>query len=234
MTDEKLFSSGDQTTDTGEVVDTTTQPQLVLPDNVKELIGPGKKYSDVATALAALGHSQDHIQRIEAENRQFREQAAQAVDTNKMYETLQEILKKERDTHGSAPLDVASIEALLDRKLSERERVQAEASNADLVRSELVKKYATKEKAQEIFDAREKELGTDLTKLAKTSPRAALLLLGITGESHQTPAPSRGSVNSEALKRTPDGVERPRKSVLAGSTTKDLLEAWKAAAPKTS
>lgn len=230
MSNENLFDEGTTNTNIEQTATTT----IAIPDNVKDMIGDGKKYSSVEKALEALGHSQAHIAKIEQENAQLRDKAGQAVDSQELYKTVQELLEKERETHGSAPLDVASLEALLDRKLTDRETQKIEKDNASTVKDALVKKYQTKEKAQEVFDARAKELGIDLTKMAKTSPRAALELLGIKSDSSPTPGVTRGGVNTEALKHTQEAAPVQHKSVMGGHTTNQLLDAWRAAAPKTS
>src|SRR4249919_2339226 len=140
MSNENLFDDVTQTS--GEI---EQQPGAdLLPDNVKDLIGPDKKYKTVAKALEALGHSQEHIARIEEDNRLLREKAEKVVDSNTLYETVQELLKKDRETHGSASLDVASVEALLDRKLTQRETRQMQDGNAQNVKDALVKKYGSK------------------------------------------------------------------------------------------
>jgi hypothetical protein len=228
MIDENLFDeSGATSQNDGQ----SLTPTITIPDNVKELIGEGKKYSTVELALAALGPSQTHIQKIEEENRQLREKAAQAVDSSKLYETVQELLKKERTTSDSAPLDVGSVEALLDRKLTERENRIVQDNNATSVKAALIKKYGSKEKAQEYFTQRSEELGVNLTSMSKTSPRAALELLGIKGDSTPTTtASSRGSMNTEAFK--PTEGSKTVKTVMSGASTKQIMAAWEAFKPK--
>lgn len=228
MSDENLFS--------GEVTPTPEdKPNTInLPDNVKDLIGEGKKYSTVEKALEALGHSQAHISKIETENAQLRTVAEKAVDTEKLYETVQELLKaQEGKTPNAAPVDASSIESLLDRKLTEREQRNLENANADTVKQALVTKFGDKETAQKMFDEKAKELGIGvgfLTDLAKKSPKAVLEYFGV--KNAGSPAPTRTTVNSEQL--STQHREEPRKTVMGGASSAELLAAWKAAAPKTS
>lgn len=227
MTEENLF--GDPATP--EVPDNAGATTPTLPDSVKELVGPGKKYASVDVALEALGHSQAHIARLEAEAKELREKADAAKSNDEVYATVQELLKAERSTNAAGTLDEAAISGLLDRKLTERETKLVQDSNANAVREALVKKYGTKEKAQEVFDSKAKEYGVGvgfLSDLAKKSPKAALDLFGIkVGESTPLAPASRGSVNTETLQ--PNGTAVPGKKIMGGATTQDILAAWRRA-----
>ncbi len=233
MTDETLFNDGGTTPPANEQA---SAPTIALPDNVKDLVGPGKKYATVEKALEALGHSQTHIATLQEEARVLREKAEAAVSNDEVYATVQELLKAERATHPAATLDEAAIASLLDRKLTERETVQIQAHNADTVREALVKKFGTKEKAQEVFDAKAKEYGVGvgfLTDLAKKSPKAALDLFGIKNESAPMAPAVRGSVNTEQLSQTASTPQPKR--IMGGASSADIMAAWRAAAtPKSS
>ena len=76
MADEILFA-GELTPDPANAAPTTVS----IPDNVKDLIGEGKKYATLEKALEALGHSQAHIAKIEADNAELRAKAEKAVDS---------------------------------------------------------------------------------------------------------------------------------------------------------
>lgn len=229
MSEENLFDGSDD-----QQSDEQNSPlEVVIPDSVKDLVGPGKKYPDLVKALEALPHAQSHIQRLEEENKQFRERGSQGVDMDQLYATVQELLEKERKTHGSAPLDSGSIESLLDRKLEEKEAKKVADANASSVREALVKKYGDKQKAQEIWDAKAKELGVSgsfLTDVAKKSSAAALQLFGLESGFVPTTQATRGTLSSEALKQT----EQPpqRKTVMAGATAQEVYDLWKSLKPK--
>jgi hypothetical protein len=230
MSNETLFADGSTPPEENKNAPATPS----IPDNVKDLIGEGKKYATVEMALEALGHAQSHIQKIETENSQLRDVATKAVDSETVYATVKELLKQERQTNAPA-VDVASIESLLDRKLTERETRLVETANADKVRDALVAKFGDKEKAQEMFDAKAKELGVGkefLTSLAKKSPKAALELLGIKEGSTQSPNATHGTMRTEQLRtNVADGAP---KTVMSGATSAEMIAAWRASAPKTS
>ena len=227
MADEILFA-GELTPDPANAAPTTVS----IPDNVKDLIGEGKKYATLEKALEALGHSQAHIAKIEADNAELRAKADKAVDSETLYATVQEVLKNSRPTSGDS-LDAAALEGLLDRKLTEREQKKLETSNAVQVEQALIGKFGDKDKAKQVFEDKAKELGIGvefLTSLAKKSPKAVLELFGT--KAAPTPGSTRTTVNSEQL--STQHRDPPRKSVMGGATSAELLEAWRAAAPKTS
>lgn len=228
MTDENLFSDdGSTKTDKGD-----TPPVLNIPDNLKELIGPGKKYATVEKALEALPHAQSHIATLESEAAQLRKQVEQGLDANKVYETVQELLKAQRETPGSAPLDEAAIANLLDRKLTERESQLVAANNLKSVQDAMREKYGDEDKANEVFKTRATELGVGvdfLKDLAKKSPKAAKEMLGLNTKAQGTPARLSSSVNTDALAHTKSTKAPP--SVMGNATTGNMITAWRAAAP---
>lgn len=223
MTDATIFDDQPATPPANEVTPPVA-PTIVLPDSVKELVGPGKKYTSVEKALEALAHSQNHIATLEADNRTLREKAESAVTVDTVYETVQELLKKERSTSGSAPLDEAALGSVLDRKLTEREANAKRAGNVESVKSALTGKFG--EKASEVFRAKAEELGLSvqtLNELAATSPKAALEYFGV----KPTGVPSRPSstVNTEALASRPSDPPKI-KTVMGGATTKEVVATW--------
>lgn len=226
MSEQNLFD-GETTPDPANTAPTT----LSIPDNVKDLIGEGKKYASVEKALEALGHSQTHIARIEADNAELRAKAEKAVDSEKLYETVQELLKGSRQTNGEV-LDAAALEGLLDRKLTEREQRTVENSNAASVKQALITKFGDAETAQKMFDEKAKELGIGvgfLTDLAKKSPKAVLEYFG--AKAAPSASPTRTTVNSEQL--STQKRDDPPKSVMGGATNDQLMAAWRAAKPQT-
>lgn len=220
MSDENLFN----TTQTNDGVD--PQPQApVLPDNVKDLVGPGKKYATVEKALEALGHAQDHIARIEAENADIRARAESALSVEQVHETVQELLKKERETRAPVSVDEAALSGVLDRALTQREAAKIAKDNANAVVGALSGKFG--EKAQEQYELKAKELGlsvADLNELSKKSPKAVLGYFGIADKAPAV-AKSHGSLNTAALNTGAQLPEKP-KSPMSGGTTKDVQAMW--------
>lgn len=216
MSDENLFDNKDP------VVNPPQAP--VLPDHLKELIGEGKKYASVEKALEALPHAQSHIQKIEDENRKYREELQNAKAAEEAYKKLMEDLDKP-PVHTPpvvAGLDEASVATLLDRKLAERENQQRQAENVKRVLDGMKEKYG--DKAQEVYEAKAKELGVGtgfLNDIVKHSPKAAEELFGIKPKDKAAP-PSSGSVNTAVLNNRPRD-DKPVRGPLSGG---NLMDAW--------
>ena len=227
MTDSTLFDSEDHQNEGG------APETLVVPDLVKDLIGPGKKYADVTKALEALGHSQAHIAKLEEEARKRREEEGDAISREELLKTVQEMLDAERATHGAAPqVDEAVITGLLDRKLTEREQAIVAKANRDTVKKALVEKYG--EKAKEHYESRAKELGVGtkfLDDLIAHSPNAAYELLKLEPPKRNAGTATTGSVNSAAL-QTQVPPSRPAKSVMRGAPMTDVLAEWRRHDPR--
>lgn len=221
MSDENIF--GNEPPTNGEVV--PQPPAVVLPDSAKELVGPGKKYATVEKALEALVHSQEHIARIEAENAEARARADSALSVEQVHETVQELLKKERETRVSGTVDEAALSGVLDRALTQREAARVAKENTSAVVGALSGKFG--EKAQEQYEQKAKELGLsvqDLNELAKKSPKAVLAHFGI-AEKASSVSRTHGSINTTALSNVKQVPEKP-KSPMSGGTHKDVMNMW--------
>lgn len=219
MSDEKTIFSGDDQP-TGE----EKAPAITLPDNVKDLIGPGKKYATLEKALESLAPAQNHISTLEAELKAMREAAEKAVSLDQVYSTVQELLAEERKTHGTSTLDVSAVSGLLDRKLTEREQQQEAARNVSAVKKVLVDKFG--EKAEEVYKTKAAELGLGidfLNSAAAKSPQATLKLLGLDSAASGGVHSSKGSINTSAL-RNQETKDQPRKPIMYGASMEDILK----------
>lgn len=231
MSDETLFGGGETTPPA--TTEQTPAPTISIPDNVKDMIGEGKKYATVEKALEALGHSQEFIAQLKEETATLRTRVEQAVTNDQVYQTVQDLLKQDRSTNGVATLDEAAVATILERQLTAREQKAIADSNTQSVRDALVSAFHTPEKAEEVFQTRAKELGMTtaaLKAMAATTPKAALELLGVKPAAKPAPAHSRGTVNTEALATVPGQPQKP-KSVMGGATTNEIMDAWRKAKP---
>lgn len=223
MTDSTIFTEG-QTPADGEA----PTPPVAIPDTVKELIGEGKKYATVEKALEALGHSQAHIAKIEKENADLRGQAG-GVSQEQLLQTVQELLAAERATHGAATasVDEAALASLLDRKLQERQAAEEAQRNVATVKKALQDKYG--EKAEEHYKATAEALGVGpkfLNDLVAKSPAAASKLLGLEPGKPSAGSVTKGTVNTAALSNQVV-TQPPKKSVMRGASTADMIEEWR-------
>lgn len=231
MTDDNsIFNQNDNNDDNKP--DDNAPPQPQVPAAVAELVGPGKKYATVEKALEALAHAQNHIQTIESENGQLRSKVDGVVSKEELYNTVQELLKAERQTATPATVDEAAIAAMLDRRLTERELQATAKHNTEVVKKAMVDKFA--DKADEIYKARAQELGLSLGELNAMigkSPVAALKLLGLDEVKRGTPATTRGTLNTESFNAN-HNEPKPLPTVMGGATTSQMLDKWRESARK--
>jgi len=225
MTD-SIFDEGNSTP---PIVEPPKPP--VVPDHLKELIGDGKKYASVEKALESLPHKEGHISKIEQENAELRQKVAEAIAIEEVYKKLTESSSRSAEvTPPVAGLDEASVAALLERKLADREALALANSNTQRVKDALIAKYG--DKAQEVYETKAKELGVGvqfLNEVVKKSPKAAEELFGIKGKEASVGS-TTPSINTAALNNN-----RPPQANTAkvkGATTEDLVSAWRAAKPE--
>lgn len=186
------------------------------------------KYNDVYTALEALKHSQEYIKTLQEENKQYKETTKQA-DT--MEEALRKLTanKEQNDSTKSPELDVDKVRGMTLETLKQYEAEKAAAANENAVSQELVKKFGDVEKAKEAYNRKAEELGVDadtLRSLARRSPKAVLSYFNVQANSFDKNV--QGSVNTSALKGSQNASE-PRKNIMYGSKSGDVVNAWKAA-----
>ncbi|HEY6020231.1 MAG TPA: hypothetical protein VIY48_10105 [Candidatus Paceibacterota bacterium] len=228
MTDETIFGTDDQKSE-------GTAGAVTLPDSVKDLIGPGKKYATVEKALESITHAQSHIAQLEAEARTLREKATGAVSQEELLRTVQELLAEERKavtaadkTHVTSSLDENVLDDVLERKLADRERRRQEDANVTAVKAAMQEKYG--EKAEEMYKAKATELGVGISFLndvVAKSPEAASRLLGLEPKKQDSGvAHTRGSVNTSALHNR-EQAPPEHKSIMLGARTSDIVNEWR-------
>lgn len=203
----------------------TPEIEEQVPEVVTELVGSDKKYKSVEDALKSIPHAQSHIQKLEEEAAQLREELAKRKSTEELLDELKTTGLPEKTP--PATFDSESLVKAVEGVLSQRE-IQAKAKqNVESVIAAFNTQYG--EKGPEMYKKVAEESGlhlASLNNLAANSPAAVLKLAGITQVS-QTPGKTTSSVNTEAFKPQPTSSNIRVKPV--GASTKDLVAAWKAA-----
>jgi hypothetical protein len=199
MTDENLFK------------DTQTQeqpaaPVITIPEEVADLVGEGKKYKDVASALKALKAAQEHISTLESENSKFRTSndftaEAKAIADREL-ETLKEefrtMLKATSEKRDNATPNVkdpntqdrmsaqqtldanVDIDSIVERALNQRAIAQQADVNKKDVIDTLMQKYG--KEASSTFYSVGSAWGytsEQMNKLAETNPKAVFKMFDI-------------------------------------------------------
>jgi hypothetical protein len=228
MTDTTLFAETTATTDT------TAAPQapaaLLLPEEVVNLVGAGKKYATPEDALKSIPHAQAHIAKLEQEMQALREKEAKARSLDEVYEALVSRPNSAADTPpAQGVVDESLIDRVLDKKLEQRNIEQARTANKDAVKAALVDKFG--DKANEQFQNKAKELGVSesfLTSVIAQSANAGLELFGLAKKENPAPSASpQGSINTQALPNTAQA--KTTKSVMAGASMNEMVEAMRQA-----
>ena len=193
---DNIFSGTDkepQKQPEGEVTDTqqATEPQL-------SLVGEGKKYKSVEDLDKAYLNAENHIQKIERENAELREKIAASKGVEEVLAALGQSGDRERDAETQQPvIDPQAIQSLVEKTIEQRESLGRQRQNAIEVVTKLQEVYG--DKAEEVFNAKQTELGTDLNALAMSSPKAALALLVPQQQEPVRMASDTSTVNSESL-----------------------------------
>ena len=203
----------------------TPETEEQVPEAVSELVGVDKKYRSVEDALKSIPHAQSHIQKLEEEAAQLREELTKRRTTEELLDELKATGLPEKTTQAS--IDSESLVKAVEGVLSQREEQKRSQQNIESVVSVFNTQFG--EKGPEMYKKVAEESGLPLAalnNLAARSPAAVLKLAGITQVS-QAPGKTTSSVNTEAFKPVPSTSNIRVKPV--GSSTKDLVAAWKAA-----
>lgn len=229
---EVFESTNPQTPEVSTVVAPTANdpskaaPSLTLPKELEGLVGQGKKYATLEEALKSIPHSQEHIARIEAENKQFREKSAEALSLEEVYKYVQEQLASERPS--AVTLDPAAVAAQVETILNKRAIEETRNANIAAFRTAVQEVYA--DKSAEMYHKAAADHGmsvAQLDQLVATSPEAAKTLLGITKRKPADKPANPSVYTSETLQRRE--TQEVRKPVMFGATEKDVLTAWRRA-----
>lgn len=118
------------------------------------LVGDGRKYKDTEALVKGHLHADDHIARLEEENRQLREKATQSATVDEVLKRLTETKQAAgttTDATAGAQPTAAEIAELVKKSLTAD---QAEATKlANRLRSEAAMKELFGDKAKDVFNA---------------------------------------------------------------------------------
>lgn len=204
--------------------------QFQIPEVVQDLVGEGKKYATPEAALQSIPHAQHHIEQLEQEMANLREDLSKRKTVD---EVLQEINKTPAETEAQPQLTQEQLDALIDNRLTVKQQLEQTKSNMDTVKETFLDHFGDSNKSFEAYTGKAAELGMSveqLNQLAATSPKAVFEMFGLENKTKSTVTKIDTNINSEAVVNT-NVQAQPVKSVMGGSTVKDDIAAWKAAAP---
>ena len=152
------------------------------------------KYKSLEDAAKGWQNAQEHIKKLEEENRTFRSELDKRLSAEKVLEEI-----KATTNHGEKPSQDVSTDAimdLVDKRLTERTVQETMQANQKAVKKALEDKYGAK--AGEVFKSTVEKLGLNaetVTQLAGQSPQAVLAMFGT--QTGNVPSKTESSVRTE-------------------------------------
>lgn len=193
-----------------------------------------QKYRSVEEALVGLSHAQSYIPEVKNELRTAQAQLAelqkQAEKVNTLEQTILELTQrgKEKETPTSS-ISEESIAGIVASQMQALKQQDVATSNAQTVRNAIIKQFG--EKAADVFNAKAAELGMtpeDLTQIAVKSPKAALAMIGVSGDN----APKQFKTSPAGTQVRSDGTPGRAQSLIGnkdafklrlGATSSDVM-----------
>lgn len=211
--------------------DTQAKP-FEIPTEAQDLVGEGKKYSSAEEALKSVPHAQNHIQTLESELAELKAELTKRKTTQELLDEIKSGVKPAENTTQEVGLNQDTVMELVNNTLKQNEQKKLAQANASQVASKFSEKYGSN--AEAVYNSLAKDLNltpTKLNELAATSPNLVLKLADLEPSVQNSVARPSGSVNTEAL-----AANKPKAEVSAkvprGASTKDLVNAWRAAGEK--
>lgn len=217
----------------GESTTTNTNTNNLLDDSLKEIVGEGKKYKSVEDALKSVPHAQKHISDLENELKVLKETLSKSKTAEELVNSIKADRALETTKDTKQDIDLSNIEALVENKLKVLEEKKIQDNNVNKVINVFKENFG--DKANDIYIKIAKDSGLDintLNQLSAKSPDAVLKLAGLTGKSNETLDKISKGLNSEGLININKNKAEPKKSVMYGATSSDLLNAWNLSKPK--
>lgn len=228
MSDENIF---DSTTQANQQSDATQPQSFTIPTEAVDFIGSGKKYQTPEEALKSVPHAQKHIQTLESELQTLKEELTRRKTAEELLDEMKSGISKE-NTPQAVEIDPDKIAQLVNQTLTIKERQKEAQQNTQSVANKFTEQFG--DKAEEVYNTIAKEAGltvAQLNSLAASSPSAVLKLAGLTKTVSTVPGKTTSSVNTQAFSNNNKPTELSAK-VPKGATTRDLVNAWKAAGEK--
>jgi len=219
------------TTQEAQQQDTQTKP-FEIPTEAQDLVGEGKKYSSAEEALRSVPHAQNHIQTLESELAELKDELSKRKTTQELLDEIKSGVQPAANTTQETGLNQDNIMELVNQTLKQNEQKKTAQANASQVASKFSEKYGSN--AESVYNSLAKDLNLTpqkLNELAATSPNLVLRLADLEPNVKTNVSKSSGSVNTEALAQNKTQPELSAR-VPKGAKTSDLVNAWRAAGEK--
>lgn len=209
-----------------------TPPSPVVPTELQELVGQGKKYATLDDAIKSVPHAQTHIARLEQEAAQLREELQKRKAAEDLLADIKAGITQQGETTPKVDLSQETVSNIVKNVLKQEQESNIQAQNAKSVMTAFETAFGDKQKAEQeyIKIAEKNNLPVQmLNQLAMTSPEAVLNLAGL----KKTTQPV-GKVSSDVntINFNTTEPEMPSAKLKPGATTKDMVAALEAARQK--
>ena len=156
MSEENTTETVDSSTNEDQQKDSPKQ-EFSIPTEAAEFVGQGKKYQSVEDALSSVPHAQKHIQTLESELAEVKDELTKRKTTKELLDEIKSGIVPTEKTSQPVQFNQDNLEQLVGQALENRE-VQKEAShNAKSVASRFTEQYG--DKAEEVYNSIAKENG---------------------------------------------------------------------------
>lgn len=241
MTDQSIFTNSqdkptqaptESSTAPQEEAQQSPSPDSLFADQLAQIKNEKgePKYKDPNTALEALRHSQEYIPQLKSENETLKEKIArleaEAAERQRIEDQLERFASQRQEPapQGEAALTPEQVQQMLEQHLTQREQQSLAASNVKKAQEAIVSKYG--EKAADEIRRVSQELGMspeDMESLAAKSPDAVIRMFSAT-PSRTTATPPTSSYNVPPTPSTEEFDGKPKRSMLAGASSKEQME----------
>ena len=232
MSEEQITEEQVTEPTTQEVQKEDTPPkEFKIPTEALDFVGEGKKYKSAEEALRSVPHAQEHIKTLEQELASAREELTRRKTTEELLDEMKSGFQQQENTTPKVEFDQDKIMQLVNQTLEQKEKTTKAQTNAATVASKFNDKFGSQ--AEDVYKTVARESGLtveQLHNLSATSPNLVLKLAGLDNKPTTTVGKTTSSVNSETLNKATTSELSAK--VPKGATTKDLVNAWRAAGEK--
>ncbi len=192
MADQPLFDGAGAPTETGAPVVQSTPP-ATQPDPalLEILVGEGRKYKDVTALVKGHIHADEHISRLEVENKTLREEATRIAASQPAP------ADQPTATSGTPPtVTAAAIAEMVKNAVTGLETDKIKRANRHKALQGLQDLFGAK--AQETFERETPDVQRVLTQLAEVDPDKMVAFFRPAVSPTPTPTSGRSTVNTGA------------------------------------
>lgn len=214
MSDENLFESTPGSVEATSVVPATTpvaqvapNPAVVpvipavevVPQELVELVGVGKKYKTVNDAMNSIPHAQTHIVSLTEENARMKEELTRRATAEELLADMRKTTPEAQATPVATEVNPDVISEIVKQQIENTRQVDLQKQNSDSVVNAFTTHYA--DKAEVMYNKVATDNGmslADVNALAKKSPQALLNLAGLSRVAPLVAGVITGNVNQQS------------------------------------